>query len=376
MLTPPEENIKKGVITIDQIYAVALHHIFGLQFNKYFLSLYEYYGSWQEMWERGHHSPAPKSLPLTMWEKFLEYRKKLEPFVLMEELERKKIKVVTRLEKTFPAALLQIANTPCILYYRGDITISQKKALAVVGARKASPYGLSQTKTIVKELAKHDLVIVSGLARGIDGAAHEAALAAGGKTIAVLGSGVDIAYPRENTSLYHKIAESGLLISEFLPGTRPLDINFPVRNRIISGLSSGVFIVEGQAKSGSLITCDYALEQGKEVFALPGPVTSPLSLGPLRLIQQGAKLVIYAQDILEELGYEYTYNLFNWHKEKLINISPEERALLNIIAWEPVHIDGILARWDKEKGNVYEILLKLELQGLIKQLPGKYYVKI
>jgi DNA processing protein len=364
------------VITIDQIYAVALHQIFGLQFNKHFLPLYEYYGSWQEMWERGHQAPPPGNMPLHMWEKFLERRKTLNPLALVQELERKKIKVVTRLEETFPATLLQIANTPCMLYYRGDINILQKKALAVVGARKASPYGLTQTRTIVQELAQHDLVIVSGLARGIDGAAHEAALTAGGKTVAVLGSGVDIPYPRENKDLYHKIGEAGLLLSEFPPGTQPLDINFPVRNRIISGLSSGVFIVEGQAKSGSLITCDYALEQGKEVFALPGPVTSPLSLGPLRLIQQGAKLVIYAQDILEELGYEYTYNLFNRHQEKLINITREEKELLNIIAWEPLHIDSILARWDIQRGDVYEILLKLELQGLIKQLPGKYYVKI
>jgi DNA processing protein len=167
-----------------------------------------------------------------------------------------------------------------------------------------------------------------------------------------------------------------LVISEYPPGTRPLSYNFPIRNRIISGLSEGVFIIEAQAESGSLITCDYALEQGKDVFALPGPVTSPNSIGPLRLIQQGAKIVIYPQDILEELGYEYTESVYNKQKDKLKDIEEKEKEIYDNVAWEPVNIDKLIIRSNQKQEEVVGILLELELKGLIKQLPGKYYVRV
>ena len=310
-----------------------------------------------------------------MWEKFIYERKSVEPNELPEKMTQQGIKITSRSDPEFPRLLLQISNIPCILYYIGDVLLLRENMLAVVGARKATFYGLQQARLMAKELAAQGLVIVSGLARGIDAAAHEGALEAGRPTAAVLGCGVDIPYPRENKSLYRRVAENGLLVSEFFPGTPPARVNFPVRNRIISGISLGVFVVEARARSGSLITSDCALEQGREVFALPGPVTSPNSIGPLRLIQCGAKLVISPEDILEELGYSFNYNLFEQRQEKAQDLAEEEKRLLERLGWEPVHLDGMLRECICGQ-EIYRLLVNLEIKGLIRQLPGKYYVRV
>lgn len=311
-------------------------------------------------------------MPQYLWDRFQTAKNKIEPERVIWELQSKGIKWLTREEGIFSSRLLQISNVPCILYYCGDISLLNKNSLGIVGSRKATPYGLKQAKYIAGELAAHGLAIVSGLARGVDGAAHEGALEAGGDTVAVLGSGLDIPYPRENLRLFRQIAEKGLLLSEFPPGTSPKAHHFPVRNRIISGIAMGVLVIEAEARSGSLITCDFALEQGKEIFALPGPVTSPNSIGPLRLIQNGAKTVIYPRDILEELGCEIKESLFSQQKEIIKNINDDEKNMLASLSWEPVHVDELL----KKHGESYEHLLLLELKGLIKQLPGNYYIRV
>jgi len=355
-------------------YLLAVQRIFGLHLNTYYPQFLAAFGSWAEVW-RAKSLPPQLELPHSLWERFQQERLRLVPERLAEELEQKGINAIRRDEPGFPPLLLQISNVPCILYYCGNPELFKRTSVAVVGSRKATAYGLKQAQQISYELAKRGLVITSGMARGIDGAAHAGALEAGGATIAVLGCGVDISYPRENQQLLQKVRESGLVISEYHPGTEPLPFHFPIRNRIISGLSRAVFVVEAQAQSGTLITCDFALEQGKEIFALPGPVTSPNSIGTLRLIQNGAKLVIHPGDILEELGYEFRESLFSAKDEITRNISMAEKKVLACIGWEPIHLDALLAGRGTS-ASLYQDLLLLEIKGLIKQLPGKYYVKI
>jgi len=363
---------KPEVIAIK--YLLAIHRAWGLHLNKYYLQLLDIFSSWEEVW-RTKSLPGETELPAFLWDKLQQEKKRVQPERIMEELERKGIGVLRRDEPGFPSLLLQIANVPCILYYCGKPELLARDSLAVVGSRKATPYGLRQAKSISNELARQGLVITSGMARGIDAAAHRGALEGGGDTIAVLGCGVDILYPRENARLLQQVKETGLVVSEYPPGTEPFHYNFPIRNRIISGLSLAVFVVEAQAKSGTLITCDFALEQGKDIFALPGPVTSPNSMGTMRLIQNGAKLVIHPGDILEELGYEFKERLFSVKDEITKTVSSMEKKVLDLIGWEPVHIDVLLAQGGS-MATLYQQLLLLEMKGLIKQLPGKYYVKI
>lgn len=342
--------------------------------NKFYVPFLAAFGTWEEVW-KAKKAPDKLELPEYLWDRLQQEKRQLDPARLAEELALKGIGVINRDDPSFSRLLLQIANVPCILYYCGKLSLLKQPALAVVGSRRATAYGLKQAQDMSCELARHGLLITSGMARGIDAAAHEGALQAGGGTIAVLGCGVDVTYPRENSSLLQKIKEHGLIISEYPPGTAPLQYNFPIRNRIISGISQAVFVVEAQAKSGTLITCDFALEQGKEIYALPGPVTSPNSMGTLRLIQNGAKLVIHPGDILEELGYEFKQSLFSEKEEITRNISSTEKRVLDWIGWEPVHIDTLLARADSA-AQLYQELLLLEIKGLVKQLPGKYYIKI
>ncbi|MDX9873164.1 MAG: DNA-processing protein DprA [Clostridia bacterium] len=359
----------------EKYYAAAFHQIFQLNLNSCHKLLFTHFSSWQEAWENLKDAQSI-GVPPALAELYNQARPGLDAERLAEEMANKGIDLLTSAMPDFAKTLLQISNIPCILYYCGDIRLLNSASLAVIGSRQATPYGLNQARLMSGKLAEYGLTIVSGLARGIDAAAHEGALGAGGKTVAVIGSGLDRPYPRENLALFKRIKEYGLVISEFPPGTAPLKINFPIRNRIISGLSKAVFIIEARARSGTLITCDAALEQGKDVFALPGPVTSANSIGTLRLIQQGAKLVIYPEDILQELGMHYQEKLFaETQLAAAAGLGPDEKDLLAYIFYEPVHIDKLLVNNDKKQG-VYELLMRLEIKGLIKQLPGKYYIRV
>lgn len=362
------------VKSMESAYLAAVHTLFNLSLNKYYLPLLAHFGSFAEVWHANKFPPA-LGIPETLGESFREGRRNLEPERLFDHMQKKNIRVVTRRDKEFSPNLLQIMNIPCILYYCGELLHLQEKSIAVIGSRMATQYGLKMASRMAGELAEAGLTIVSGMARGIDGAAHEGALARHGKTVAVLGSGLDRPYPRENQRLFAEICERGLAVSEFPLHTPPLPSNFPVRNRIISGLSLGVFVIEAQVQSGSFITVDYALEQGREVFALPGPVDSPNSMGPLRLVQTGAKLVITADDVLEELGFEYRQGLFKRQKEQVQLLTVMEKRVLQHLSWEPAHIERLLEICPDIQ-DIYEALLVLEMKGLIKQLPGKYYVRI
>ena len=281
-------------------------------------------------------------------------------------------KIIDCTSAGYPPLLREIADRPPYLYVQGNL-IDADPAIAVVGSRRASSYGLLNTGRLAAELAAQGVAIVSGMARGVDAAAHRGALQQGGRTIGVLGCGVDVVYPQENRRLFAEMKEKAVLISEFPLGTLPLPENFPRRNRIISGLSRGVLVVEAAEGSGSLITAQYALEQGRDVFAIPGNINCHGSRGTNRLIKQGAKLVESVADILEELPQAVPKNLAA--APAPAGLAPEEAAILSLLAREPLHIDDVIASSALTVGEVSAILLRLELKGVISQLPGKLFTR-
>ena len=282
----------------------------------------------------------------------------------------------------YPAYLANISDPPPLLYLKGTLSQEDERAVAVVGSRQASPYGLSVCKKLCRELAWQGWTVVSGMARGIDSAAHRGALDGGGRTLAVWGTGMDVVYPRENQQLARQIASSGGVISEFPLGTPPEPGNFPARNRLISGLALGVVVVEATAKSGSLITARMALEQGRLVFAVPGPIDRPGVEGTHRLIKEGAKLVERAEDIIEELLpmvdrrlHVDTVDLRGLPTGKLPELNDEERQLWDMLGMDPLHIDAIARQLDISISQTAELLLRLEIRGVVKQLPGTFFVR-
>ena len=291
---------------------------------------------------------------------------------------KKGYQIVTMSDPYYPSLLLQIPDPPPFLYVSGSLCNSIKN-IAVVGSRNATSYGISITKRLCKELVDLDFTIVSGMALGIDTAAHTGALIGKGKTIAVLGSGLERVYPHKNLKLFHKIAEKGAVVSEFPLLEEPEAHNFPIRNRIISGISLGTVIVEATKRSGSLITARLASEQGREVFAVPGNINSFKSIGTHRLIKQGAKLVENTNDIVEELSHLITTDNLNNKvnredkTDKQLSLSSEESLIFEAIGPYPVHIDDLVRKTSMEPGKISSILLKLELHGAVHQAPGKFF---
>lgn len=293
----------------------------------------------------------------------------------MQRAEEAGVKIIPFGSGIYPARLRSIADPPPCLYVKGEIRQEDDKAVAVIGTRSASHYGRRVTRDLCLGLASLGFTVISGMARGIDGVAHDEALNAGGRTIAVLGSGVDRAYPPEHRKLYHRISENGAVISELPLGAPPLAFNFPARNRLISGLSAGVVVVEATEKSGSLITAAIALEQGREVFAVPGEVGSSRSRGGHRLIRQGAKLVEDVDDILEEIAPQLVAR--NRQPAALrtlpVDAQPETHKIFDLLQERSLHIDEVIEASGFSASRVSQILLELELQGFLKQLPGNRY---
>lgn len=279
--------------------------------------------------------------------------------------------VLTIDDDLYPSLLREICDPPLALHFRGDVELLRRPCVAVVGSRRASPYAIGAAAHLARGLAGAGAVIVSGLARGVDAAAHQAALEAQGKTVAVLGTGIDIIYPRTHGKLTEAIAKDGLILSEFPPGTPPLPENFPMRNRVISGLCLGTVIVEATSRSGSLITARMAAEQGREVFTVPGSIFSAGSEGPHRLIQYGAKLVHDVQDIFDELP--------GGLKAQLSGPEEPDQALREVFDLltreEGLHIDQLAARLSRGPAAIAESLLQLELDGWVRALPGARYVR-
>jgi len=280
-------------------------------------------------------------------------------------------------EEGYPPNLVHIYDPPPILFIKGELKPDDKFAVSVVGTRRATTYGKDACARLTKEIVRQGFTVVSGMARGIDTVAHRSALDGGGRTIAVLGSGLSKIYPKENADLAKEISRNGALISEFPMTTPPVDVNFPRRNRIISGLSLATIVIEADERSGALITADFALEQGREVLAVPGSIFSRCSKGTHKLIKEGAALMESVDDLLSALNIpkaEPEREAASQEKMPL-DLEEEEKAVLDVIPFTPIHIDEISASVDMPSNKVSSILLMLELKGLVGQQPGKMFVR-
>jgi len=294
--------------------------------------------------------------------------------------------LVTWDEPAYPLLLREIYDPPPLLYVRGNIELLGRHMISIVGARRPTPYGNQMAERIGRDLAARGLVVVSGLARGIDASAHRGALSApAGATIAVLGCGVDVVYPKENKKLFEEIEKRGAIISEFPLGTFPGSQNFPIRNRVIAGMSLGVVCVEGAQYSGSLITARLAMEFSREVFGIPGNVTQPTSFGPNQLIKQGAKLVTSWEDVVEELPTPIRAELVPVEspgaqgRATLLeqSLAPTERVLYELLSVDEArHVDELVEVSGLSSSEVLSALFDLELKGVIRQLPGKHFLKV
>ena len=280
--------------------------------------------------------------------------------------------IITLADGGYPPALLEIADPPSVLYVRGNPDLLHRRGIAVVGSRNATPQGIQTAESFARHLAAQGLCIVSGLALGIDAAAHRGALAAQGETVAVIGTGADRIYPARNKELAIAIAERGAIVSEFPLGTPAVAYNFPRRNRIISGLARGVLVVEAAPESGSLITARLAAEQGREVFAIPGSIHSPVARGCHKLIKQGAKLVETAQDILEELGNFAAAPM----PAAAPSAAPDESPILAALGHDPCSLDDLVERTGQSADQLLPELLSLELGGSLAPLPGNRYQRL
>ncbi len=308
----------------------------------------------------------------------------------IERLDALGAQVITLADEAYPELLREIYDPPIALYVKGNLEIAlEQPTIAVVGSRRCSTYGINAASFLARELAAHGVTIVSGLARGIDGAAHRGAMEAGGKTIGVIGTGMDVIYPKEHKKLSEEMAANGAVVSEFPLGTPPLAQNFPYRNRVISGLCFGVMVIEASEHSGSLITARLASEQGREVFAVPGNITSQTSFGPNFLIKDGAKLVQHWRDVVEEFPQHLKESLLGvtprpTAKEATpiqptfeeVALSPNEQKLLAVLTADVAsHIDELLMSSGLSSPELTSALLGLEMKDRIKALPGKCFVK-
>lgn len=304
----------------------------------------------------------------------------------LEQIVRAGVRLVTQADSEYPKNLTHIHDPPPFVYIRGSLEPQDQVAVAIVGARSASPYGRDVTRQLARDLAHRRVTVVSGLARGIDAEAHRAALEAGGRTIGVLGSGLDVLYPSEHRRLAQDMTQHGAVISEFALGSQPEAGNFPYRNRVISGLSLGTVVIEAAEKSGSLITARCALEQNREVFAVPGHITASRSRGPHDLIKQGAKLVESVEDILVEIAPTVPVRAEAQDGTGAVSgqpglsaiaaLEPDEELLVKLFDGEPLHVNVLIARSGLGPARVLEVLLGLELKGMVSQLPGTHFTRV
>lgn len=340
---------------------------------KRFALLRNYFGSAKKAWLAKESELLALNLGPKIVEELIETRKKLDLPSYFLRLRENKIEPVFLEDKNYPVNLRAIDNPPFVLYVKGKIEVKDELGIAVVGTRLMTGYGGQVTSQLVTDLATAGLTIVSGLARGIDSMAHHSAIKAGGRTIGVLACGLDLCYPPENKQLVDLITNgNGAVISEYPLGMQAMPGNFPARNRIISGLSLGTLVIEGAKDSGSLITASLAAEQGREVFAVPGPITSRFTAGPAQLIKAGAKLVFDTNDILEELNLES--RIKKQESRKILPESAEEEALLCLIKDEAKHLDQLVRESGFDTAMVTSIMAMLEIKGKVRNLGGMTYI--
>lgn len=336
-------------------------------------ALLDHFGDLERAWRASAAELHAAGMDRRAIENLLKLRATYDPDVDIRKAQRAGAHILTWDDPAYPIRLREIPQPPPVLYVKGSFVESDQWALAIVGTRRASAYGKEAARVFAGELAASGVTIVSGLARGIDAVAHQAALDAGGRTIAVLGHGIDVIYPPEHRRLAEQIVEHGALVSDYPPGTQPEAVNFPPRNRIISGLSLGVLVVEAGETSGALITADFAAEQGRDVFALPGNVFARGSAGTNKLLRDGATLTLTPQDILEQLNM----TMVTQHIQARAIIPPQdetEKSLLNVLSAEPVHIDEISRQSGLPIATVSSTLAVMELKGMVRQVGGMNYV--
>ena len=339
-----------------------------------FQQIRAFFGDLALAWAAPVESFREAGLPDRTINNLIRLREETDLDQLYESILAKNVSVLTLPESEYPRLLREISQPPPVLYIRGSLTSADDFAVAMVGTRKVTPYGQQITRDTSTFLAGHGLTIVSGLARGVDALAHQHALKAGGRTIAVLGSGVDVIYPPEHRKLADAIAESGAIISDYPLGTQPEGVNFPPRNRIISGLSLATVVVEAGDRSGALITADFAVEQGRDVFAVPGNVLSPMSQGTNRLIQNGAYAMISPQDVLDVLGLEQVSD-FQAARQTL-PADTTEAKILQVLDYEPIHVDEICHAAGMAVETVTAALTMMELKGMVQHVGGMRYTAI
>jgi DNA processing protein len=352
-------------------YWLALNRIPGLG-PKRFERLEEHFGDLEQAWTAGPADLAAAGLEPEIVERILIDRRALDPDDEVEQVERAGLRAFARISPGYPRLLKEIYDPPPVLYVRGTPGALDERGITVVGTRTPTPYGREAALRLTTELASAGLIVVSGLARGIDGIAHRAALDVGATTVAVMGAGLDLIYPHEHRKLADQIAERGALMSEFPLGHKIEPANFPRRNRILSGLTRGTLVIEAGFKSGAMITATFANEQGRDVFSVPGSILSEKSAGTNSLIQQGARLVARSSDILEDLklaGNGRQLNLYG-------PASPHdeiERQVLEGVTDEPVHIDDVIRSSGLPSATVSAALALMELRGLVRQAGPLHY---
>lgn len=334
--------------------------------------LENHFGNLENAWKASPGELRASGIDSVALKAIARYRPDVSPDEEMRKLQRYGIKVITCKDDDYPSRLKEIYDYPPLIYIKGALLPEDEWCLAVVGTRRASSYGKQVTEELVADLAQSKITIISGLARGIDTIAHRSALKSGGRSLAVFASGLDIVYPSENIRLVRDIIERGCIISEYPLGMKPRAENFPRRNRILSGLSMGVMVVEAGETSGAMITARMALEQNREVFAVPGNILSPVSQGTNRLIQEGAKLVRDYQDILEELNLTTVARQIEM--KEILPETETEVILLRILSHEPTHIDEVCRNSGLTTATVSGTLAMMELKGLVKQVGTMNYV--
>jgi len=303
----------------------------------------------------------------------LKVKRQFKPGLGMERIQGKNVRLVTFWDRDYPEKLREALLPPPLLYVRGDVEYDFELSLGIVGTRRASRYGREQSYRFAKELARMGFTIISGGASGIDSEAHKGAIEAGGKTIAVFGSGIDITFPQSNENLFNRIAENGALISEFPPGSQPEPYRFPVRNRIIAGLSRGILVIQAPERSGALITSDYAMELGREIMAIPDRIDNPNAKGTNQLICDGASLILTIDDILG------VFKLVMQKREKMVSLPPLDeisQRIVESIGWESKHIDEIAVESKIPISELSGLMLRLQMDGYVKEVSGKRYVRL
>jgi DNA processing protein len=333
--------------------------------------LLDHFGSLEIAWQAPADALQAAGLSQKIIDNLLRVRSENLAERAWEYTQRKNIRVMTWDDADYPSRLLQIDQPPPVLYVRGSLSSQDTFAVAIVGTRHVTGYGRQVTEELSACLAQNGITVVSGLARGVDGLAHDTAMKAGGRTVAVLGCGVDIIYPPEHRGLVEKMEHQGAIISDYAPATKPDASNFPPRNRIISGLSLGVVVVEAGEESGALITATFAAEQGREVFAVPGNIHAPQSKGTNRLIRDGATPMLRPEDILEAL--QLTRAPQQQQARLLLPADEVEAALLRVLAIEPLHVDEICRKCGLSVDKVSAALVMMELKGMVRGMGGMSY---